>query len=167
MTNLQSIMELTQKDLDEIVELSTYNSMGTISTIIKELKAFRARISIGEKIRYNGDIITDEILRKIVEDNFSVYIYKAVFKEAKILNKVYFNVDNTEPGIDLVYTSDKPNKLFSWIADIDKEFCLIKLNPTGVIYIRNNSTRQIIPFISEKGNNYIYDEETGKIIEIM
>ena len=30
------------------------------------------------------------------------------------------------------------------VTDINKEFCLMKLNPTGVIYIRNNKTHQYI-----------------------
>lgn len=167
MSNLQKSMNLTQKDIDEVVELTQYNSMTTLTTVIRDLKSLQARIELGEKVKFEGTVLDMNKYKKLVEDNFSTYVFKSVFKETILKNKVFFNIVNTEPGIDLEYTGDNENKLYSWIADINKEFCLMKLNPTGVIYIRNNKTHQYIDFISEKGNHYKYDSETGKIIEIM
>ena len=167
MSNLQKSMNLTQKDIDEVVELTQYNSMTTLTTVIRDLKSLQARIELGEKVKFEGTVLDMNKYKKLIEDNFSTYVFKSVFKETILKNKVFFNVVNTEPGIDLEYTGDSENKLYSWIADINKEFCLMKLNPTGVIYIRNNKTHQYIDFISEKGNHYKYDSETGKIIEIM
>lgn len=167
MTKLTTSMELTQKDIDEVVEMSNYNSMMTLVSIIKDLKSLQARLELGEKVKFENKVLTIDSYKKLVENNFSTYIYKSVFKDSIIKGKVYFDIINTEPGIDLSYTEDKENKLYSWIADINKEFCLMKLNPTGVIYIRNNKTNQYIDFISEKGNHYKFDSETGKIIEIM
>ena len=76
-------------------------------------------------------------------------------------------MENSEPGLDLIYSGREENKLFRWIADVDEEYALLELIPTHVVYIRNSNTKQLLPFISEKGNYYTYSEEEGKILEIM
>lgn len=168
MVNLANIMELKQSDIDEVVELTTYGSMVTITSVINELKGLEARIEFEEKIKFEGKPITKASYEKLVERNFSTYIFKAVFKEAILKHKVFFKIENTEPGIDLIYSAQTPGKLFKWIADIDARYCLMRLVPTNIIYIRDSYSKQVIgPYLSEKGNYYLYNEEKGKIEEIM
>lgn len=155
--------------LNEFIEYAGYGSRGTINMVVSLLTTLKDRIQRGDKIKLEktGDFLTLESFEKLLAEEFTDYITKAVFKERVLSHKVFFQVENSEPGLDLIYSGTKENKLFCWIADIDEEYSLLKLIPTGVVYIRNSQTRQLIPFISEKGNYYIYSEEEGKIKEIM
>ncbi len=155
--------------LKELVDYTGYGSRGTINMVVSLLVTLKERIQRGDKIKLEktGDTLSLESFEKLLEEEFTTYIAKAVFKEKILSHKVYFNVENSEPGLDLIYSGSKENKLFRWIADIDEEYSLLELIPTSVVYIRNSQTRQMIPFISENGNYYIYSEEEGKIKEIM
>lgn len=155
--------------LNELLDYSGYGSRGTINMVVSLLVTLKERIQRGDKIKLEktGETLTLNSFEKLLEDEFTTYITKAVFKEKVLSHKVFFNVENSEPGLDLVYSGSKENKLFRWIADIDEEYSLLILIPTSVVYIRNSQTRQMIPFISEKGNYYVYSEEEGKIKEIM
>jgi len=159
---------LTDEILDSINELTTYKSMGSLNWAVRLLKSLKDRISVGQKIIYetSGEGLTIETFRDLVEDRFSTYVLKATFKDTNLKNKVFFNIENTEPGLDLIYTGSDKNKLFRWIADIDDEYSLMELIPTKVVYIRHSQTRQIIPFLSEKNSCYIYDDLDGKIKEV-
>ncbi len=155
--------------LDELTEYAGYGSRGTLNMVVSLLVTLKERIQRGDKIKLEktGECLTLESFEKLLEDEFTTYVTKAVFKERVLSHKVFFNVENSEQGLDLVYSGSKENKLFRWIADIDEEYTLMELIPTNVVYIRNSQTRQLTPFISEKGNYYIYSEEEGKIKEIM
>lgn len=155
--------------LKELVNYTGYGSRGTINMVVSLLVTLKERILRGDKIKLEktGDTLTLDSFEKLLEEEFTTYITKAVFKDKVLSHKVFFNVENSESGLDLVYSGSKENKLFRWIADIDEEYSLIELIPTGVVYIRNSQTRQLTPFISEKGNYYIYSEKEGKIKEIM
>lgn len=155
--------------LNELIEYTGYGSRGTLNMVVSLLVTLKDRIQRGDKIKLEktGDFLTLESFEKLLAEEFTDYITKAVFKERILSHKVFFQVENSEPGLDLIYSGTKENKLFRWIADIDEEYSLLELIPTGVVYIRNSQTRQLIPFISEKGNYYIYSEEEGKIKEIM
>lgn len=137
--------------------------------VVSLLVTLKDRIQRGDKIKLekSGEFLTLESFENLLETEFTAYITKAVFKERVLSHKVFFQVENSESGLDLVYSGTEENKLFSWIADIDEEYSLLELIPTGVVYIRNSQTRQLTPFISEKGNYYIYSKEEGKIKEIM
>ena len=130
---------------------------------------FTGKVVPGDKIRLEktGEILTVDSFRRLVEDEFTIYVTKAVFKNTVLPHKVFFRIENSEPGLDLVYSGEEQNKLFRWIADIDEEYALLELLPTHVVYIRNSQTRQLLPFISEKGNYYVYSQQEGKIKEIM
>ncbi len=155
--------------LKELVDYTGYGSRGTINMVVSLLVTLKERILRGDKIKLEktGDTLTLDSFEKLLEEEFTTYITKAVFKDKVLSHKVFFNVENSEPGLDLIYSGTNENKLFRWIADIDEEYSLIELIPTSVVYIRNSQTRQLTPFISEKGNYYIYSEEEGKIKEIM
>lgn len=155
--------------LKELTDYAGYGSRGTINMVVSLLVTLKERIQRGDKIKLEktGDALTLDSFENLLEEEFTTYITKAVFKEKVLSHKVFFNVENSDPGLDLVYSGSKENKLFRWIADIDEEYSLLMLIPTSVVYIRNSQTRQLTPFISEKGNYYVYSEEEGKIKEIM
>lgn len=155
--------------LNELVDCIGYGSRGTINMVVSLLTTIKERIIGGDRIKLEktGEYLTLDSFEKLLEDEFTIYVTKAVFKERVLKHKVFFKVENSEPGLDLIYSGKKENKLFRWIADIDEEYALLQLIPTGVVYIRNSNTRQLVPFISEKGNYYTYSEEEGKILEIM
>jgi len=155
--------------LKELVDYTGYGSRGTLNMVVSLLVTLKDRIKRGDKIKLEktGDYLTLGSFEKLLEEEFTTYITKAVFKERVLSHKVFFNVENSESGLDLIYSGSNENKLFRWIADIDEEYSLLELIPTSVVYIRNSQTRQLIPFISEKGNHYIYSQEEGKIKEIM
>lgn len=159
---------LDKQLLKELVDSIGYGSRGTINMVVSLLTILKERIIRGDKIKLEktGDYLTLDSFEKLLEDEFTVYITKAVFKDRILYNKVFFQIENSEPGLDLVYSGSKENKLFRWIADIDEEYSLLELIPTNVVYIRNSYTKQLLPFISEKGNYYTYSEEEGKIKEI-
>ena len=48
-------------------------------------------------------------------------------------HKVYFKLENTENGMDLIYTGQEENKLFRWIADINENESLVRVLPTNVV----------------------------------
>ena len=155
--------------LNELIDYTGYGSRGTLNMVVSLLVTLKDRIQRGDKIKLEktGDYLTLESFEQLLEDHFTTYITKAVFKDRVLTHKVFFNVENSEPGLDLVYSGSKENKLFRWIADIDEEYSLLELIPTSVVYIRNSQTRQLTPFISEKGNYYVYSAEEGKIKEII
>lgn len=154
--------------LNELIEYSNYNSRGTLNMVVKLLTTIKERLIRGDKIKLeNGKNLTLDSFEDLLDEKFTVYITKAVYKDRPLKHKVYFNVENSELGLDLVYSDTTENKLFRWLADVDEEYSLMELIPTGVVYIRNSKTRQIIPFVSEKGNYYTYSAKEGKIKEIM
>jgi hypothetical protein len=175
MTNTETIYEklskvdtLENSIVEELVSYTECNSRGIINLVVESLLIIKERIVRGDKIVYEktGRPLTLDTYENIVSENFTLYITKAVFKDRKLDGKVYFSVENSESGLDLVYSGRTPNKLFRWIADIDEEYTLMELIPTGVVYIRVAKTMQMMPFISENGNYYVYSKEEGKIKEV-
>ena len=153
----------------ELVDYTEYGRRGTINMVVSLLTTIKERIMAGDKIKLEktDSFLTLDSFEKLLEDEFTTYITKAVFKDKVLTHKVFFKVENSEPGLDLIYSGREENKLFRWIADVDEEYALLELIPTHVVYIRNSNTKQLLPFISEKGNYYTYSEEEGKILEIM
>ena len=101
----------------------------------------------------------------MVEENFPTYVLKGVFTKVNLKHKVFFKLENTDEGMDLVYTGEDENKLFKWIADLNNEQCLMRLLPTNVVYIRNNKNHTYVPFVTAHNSCYMYDENDGKIKE--
>lgn len=158
---------ITEEFLKNLQECTTYGSIGTLNWVIDVLQILKERIENGQKIKLekNNEYLTIEILKKIIGEYFVDYIVKGVFKTTILKNKVYFKLENTKEGMDLVYTGDTPNKLFKWIADLNEEQCLMRLLPTNVVYIRNNKNNTYIPFLTEHNSCYVYDKNDGKIKE--
>lgn len=168
-SNLMASCDVLRKeDIKDLTECTGYNSMGTLNWVIDMLQILKERIQLGNKIKneLSGEYFTEKSFQEFVYDTFCEYVAKGVFKDKILKGKVYFNIKNSEPGLDLVYTGNVSNKLFKWIADIDDEYCLMQLIPTSVVYIRNNKTKTMTPFLSEKNSCYIYDEKDGKIKEV-
>lgn len=157
--------EISKDFLNELIECTNYKSMGTLNYIIDVLEILRDRIENGQKIKFDDSYLTTSNFKNLVEENFPTYVLKGVFSKVNLKHKVFFKLENTNEGMDLVYTGDEENKLFKWIADLNNEQCLMRLLPTNVVYIRNNKNNTYIPFVSEHNSCYVYDEKDGKIKE--
>lgn len=158
-----------QKEITDIVEYG--GTMGSFNLVVELLTTIIERVRRGDKIEMeekSGEKITltDESLKRYITGNFPEYIIRKLHATGKAGKPVYFNIENSASGLDLIYSSSTPNKLFKWIADIDEEYTLMELLPTHVVYIRHSKTRQIIPYLSEHNNCYVYDEAEGKIKEV-
>lgn len=168
--NLQDIFlredHITKEDINTLVSYTDYGSMGMFNFVVDQLQALKARILRGDIIYYDDKKLDIKYLKNIIESNFSQYIIKEVFKDTILSNKVFFNIENSSEGLDLIYTGVSKNKLFKWIADIDNEYSLFQLIPTGVVYIKNIKTNQMIPFLSENNSCYTYSQTDGKIKEV-
>lgn len=152
---------------DDMAELTTINSLGTLNTVTRIMAEIKDRIDVGQKIKYEktGEYLTPETYKALLEDKFGVYVSQGVYPKTKLKHKVFFKLENTEEGMDLVYTGTEENKLFKWIADINEEESLMRVLPTNVVYIRNNKLNTMVPFLTEHNSCYCYDETDGKIKE--
>lgn len=157
--------EITSDFLNKLEEYSEYGSIGTLNWIIDILQILRDRILSDQKIKFEGENLSIDKLTKVVSDRFPEYVLKGVFSKVNLKHKVYFKLENTEEGMDLVYTGNEQNKLFKWIADLNEDQCLMRVLPTNVVYIRNNKNNTYTPFLSEHNSCYVYDEDRGKIKE--
>ena len=85
--------------LKELVDYTGYGSRGTINMVVSLLVTLKERIQRGDKIKLEktGDTLSLESFEKLLEEEFTTYIAKAVFKEKILSHKVYFNVENSEP----------------------------------------------------------------------
>lgn len=159
---------IKKEDLEQIVELTQYGSLGSFGLAIELLKIIRERIICGEKIidGRTEKIFTEDSLKKYIEDNFTEYIIKEVYKDTILKKDVYFNLENTDEGLDMIYTKNTPNKLFKWICNIDEIYALTYLRFNKVVYILNRKTNDVELLYSEHNNCYVYDENDGKIKEV-
>lgn len=157
--------ELNEEFFKHLDECSSYGSIGTLNWIIDVLDIIKDRISAGQKIKYKENFLTLDSFRTLISERYSDYILRGVFTKINLKHKVFFKLENTKEGMDLVYTGNEENKLFKWIADLNEEQCLMRILPTNVVYIRNNKNNTYIPFLTEHNSCYIYDESDGKIKE--
>lgn len=165
---LQVADVVTKKDSQELLEFETYGSMGMISTLIDILVMLNARIERGDVIKdenNNNEVFTAKSFKKYVE-RFSPYVVKEMYKETNLHGDVFFKLQNTDDGLDLIYNADKPNKMFKWIANIDNDYALVYLRFNHVVYIQNRRTHDVTLMYSEHNNCYTYDESCGKIKEV-
>lgn len=156
---------ITDEYITSLQECTQYNSMGTLNWVVSVLKVIRSRIESKQHISYNGNKLTLETFQELIEKNFSVYIVRGLFVPKHIFKKVYFKLENTEQGMDLVYTGEEENELFKPIADLNATETLVRIVPTNVVYIQNKKTGEIVPFLTEHNSCYVYDENDGKIKE--
>jgi hypothetical protein len=168
------VVEISRKEIaipeeyfKELEEDCTYGSLGTLNATIDTLEILKDRLLSGQIITYKGERLFMGEFERIIIDNFPTYVYKGLFKDRNLNHKVYFKLENTPEGMDLVYTGQDENKLFKWIADINKEQSLLRILPTNVVYIRtiNKQGLTISPFVTEHNSCYVYDEDSGKIKE--
>lgn len=164
---------ITDEILNEMVEYTTYGSIGMLNWVIDGLQIVAEKIKGKQVVRYekSDEPLTMKTFKELVESKFGEYVIKGTFKKYDInetlsKEKVFFDIKNTPEGLDLVYTGNNENKLFTWIADINEDYSLVQLIPTGVVYIRHSKTKQISPFLSEHNSCYIYDNKDGKIKEV-
>ena len=158
---------ITEEFLDKLVECSEYGSMGTLNTVIRILSILKERVEAGQKIKYEKTNIFFDLdsLKSIISDKFGEYISKGVFQKTKYQNKAYFKLENTEEGMDLIFTGNQENNLFEFIANINEDESLVRIIPTNVVYIKNRKNNTYAPFLTEHNSCYYYDEEDGKIKE--
>ena len=100
---------LENEFLKEMIDYTGYGSRGTINMVVSLLVTLKERIQRGDKIKLEktGDFLTLESFEKLLEDEFSTYITKAVFKDRILSHKVFFQVENSKEGLDLVYSGSK------------------------------------------------------------
>lgn len=170
---LSETNDITEAMLDEMVQYTTYGSIGMLNWVIDGLQIIVDKIITNQVVRYEkyDRPLTVKTFKELVESKFCEYVVKGTFKDYDIENlklndRVYFDIKNTPEGLDLVYNEKNEAKLFKWIADISEEYSLVQLIPTGVVYIRHTKTKQISPFLSEHNSCYIYDNNDGKIKEV-
>ena len=158
---------LTNAMLEELKEMTTYRSIGTLNMVVDLLQAIRHRIERGDIIKYEktGKNLTIKSFEDVLNENFLVYITREVFKTTKSKD-VFFNLDNTESGLDLIYSAENENKLFKWIANIENDYALVYLRFNKVVYIQNRKTKDVELLKSEHNSCYIYDEVDSKIKEV-
>ncbi len=80
---LQICDRISEEDLNQIIEMMTYGSNGSIQLIIELLKTVLDRIELkGDKIidGRNEQVFTSKSFRKFIIDNFSSYITKQLQK---------------------------------------------------------------------------------------
>ncbi len=159
---------VTIKDTKELMEYETYGSMGMLSTLIDILVMLYNRI-------IREDVITDEETKETfdkksfkvyLENHFSSYIVKEIYKETKLTRDVFFRLENTDQGLDIIYNDIKPKKLVKWIANIDEDYALVYIRFNHVVYIQNRHTKSLELLKSEHNNCYIYDTTDAKIKEV-
>lgn len=165
---LQQADQITREDSQELMDFETYGSMGMISTLIDILVMLDARIKRGDIIKdsVTGEIFNKDLFKKYVSKYFSPYVVKEMYKETKLNTDVFFRLKNTDSGLDLIYSADKPAKMFKWIANIDSEYALVYIRFNHVVYIQNRRTHDVTVMKSEHNNCYVYDESDGKIKEV-
>ena len=100
------------------------------------------------------------LLLKHFFNSASFFVVKSVYPKMSLKHKVYFKLENTENGMDLIYTGQEENKLFRWIADINENESLVRVLPTNVVYIRNIKLGSLTPFVTEHNSVYVYNEKT-------
>ncbi len=154
---------ITNEFFDELAETQDYNSIGMMNWAISLLTDIKNRLESGIVITYNDKKLSSKDYMSIVKEKFSTYVYKEVFKASTLKHKVFFSIQNTDEGFDLVYTKSSSNKLFKWIADLNETDSLVYIRANYVVYIKSGDS--YTPFLSEHGNIYTYDPESGKIRE--
>ena len=159
---------ITVDDTNEMMDFETYGSMGCLSMVVKMLLTLQERIKRGDIITHEEgkEVFTERSFKKYVESHFSAYVIKELYKETRLLKDVYFKLNNTEQGLDVIYKEGRPQKLFKWICNIDETYSLVYLRFNHVVYVQNRRTQDLELLYSEHNNCYIYDEEDGKIKEV-
>lgn len=167
LNSINSIDEISDEIINTFNEYCNYGSIGTLNAVIDALEGLRIRIELGQKIKYNGKYLTLKTYQELINDNFCEYVLKGVFKNINLKDKVFFKLENTKEGMNLIYTGENSNKFFKWIADLDEETSLIRALPNNVVYVRtiNKNGISITPFVTEHNSCYYYDEINGKIKE--
>lgn len=85
---------ISEADLNQIIEMTQYGSMGSLQLIIELLKTVLNRIELDGDEIIDGrteEVFTSESFRKFISDNFSEYLtdelYSELETERKEMNK--------------------------------------------------------------------------------
>ena len=134
-----------------IEECIKYNSIGTLNWAIHTLTIIRERIDVGQKVKYKDIDLTSDTYKELLHEHYGIYVVKGVYPKMALKHKVYFKLENTENGMDLIYTGQES---------------LVRVLPTNVVYIRNIKLGSLTPFVTEHNSVYVYNEKTGRIEEV-
>ena len=161
--------EILSKELiDRLFECMEYSSISFINWSIDILKIIKIRIERGDKITdaVSGITYDRNSFHAFVEKNFSSYITSQVFADKKKQEKIYFQLEKTEDGFNLVMASSSKEKVYRWISSLNERFSLVEMIATGIVYIKDIAANSYSPFISDNGKYCKYDPALGKIVEI-
>ena len=171
MKKFESCEILSAKDFDELKEYCSYGSMGMLNSVVECLRVIGKRIGDGDKIYYymsdgSRERLTLKSFATIV-DKFPDYVVNRSIDYTDSKDDAYFNLRNTDEGLDLIYMNSEESQLFMGIANVSKDYALVYLRFNNVVYIRNRKTMDVTPMVSEHNNHYVYDINTGQIKEVM
>ncbi len=157
---------LSKKLIDQLQESMNYSSISFINWTIEVLTLIKNRLERGDKItdEVSGTVYTVRSFREFVNNNFSSYIASQVFNTRA--EKVYFSLEATEGGYNLVMADSGDEKTYRWISSLSKRFSLVEMIATGIVYVKDTRTDTYQPFISGNGRYCRYDRENGRIVEV-
>ena len=95
---------LSRKLIEQLMESMNYSSISFINWTVEVLKIIKTRLERGDKITDEVSGITYDIksFRNFVSTNFSSYITSQVFDAPDKAEKVYFSLEATEDGHQLM-----------------------------------------------------------------
>lgn len=92
--DLKENERISEADLNQIVEMTQYGSLGSLQLIIELLKTVLNRIELDGDEIIDGrteEVFTSESFRKFISDNFTEYLtdelYSELEQERKEMNK--------------------------------------------------------------------------------
>lgn len=159
---------LSKELISNLLESMEYSGISFINWSIDVLKILKTRIERGDKITdaVSGIVYDKKSFEAFVQKNFSSYIHSQVFADPKKAEKVYFHLEKSEEGYDLIMSSSSKEKTYAWISSLSERFSLVEMIATGIVYVKDNKTNTYNPFISENGKFCKYNKEIGKIVEV-
>ena len=159
---------LTRQMIDTLLNSMEYSSISFINWSIEVLQVFKIRLDRGDKItdEVSKETYTVKSFQQFVKKNFSSYIYSQVYAPAKDKEKIYFRLNPSENGYNLVMAKSNDEKVYEWISSLNNRFSLVRMIATGVVYVKDVKKDIYHPFISENGKYCRYETKEGKIVEI-
>lgn len=159
---------LSKELIDTLLESLEYSSISFLNQAVEILQIFHTRIIRGDRIREEstGEYLTKKSFRKLVDNTFSDYISQHVFGEEHQQKRNYFHLENCEGGYNLVLSEDGKDNIYEWISSPNERFSFVYMKATKIVYIKNISTGNYSPFISENGKYCRYDKEKGMFAEV-
>lgn len=158
---------LSKELITNLLNSLDYTTISFLNWSLDVLDVLRIRIERGDKIQdaVSGIVYDPESFKAFVKKNFSSYVFSRIYAAPK-KEKVYFELEPTEGGYQLVIAPSSKEKVYQWISSLNKRFSLVKMIATDIVYIKDLKMNTYAPFISENGKYCRYSEKEGKIIEL-